>query len=216
MPRQIPLNLVTQKNKTQQADPWIHLIHVHLIKLDDPGDTTDFFLCNNYEDVTFPPAGQVYTKFAFEIEARRSGSKGQLEQVSLKISNVARVLQPTLEEYDGGNNGTVTLTIVSTAHLGESYAALQLDFSILTVVSTNQFVVLKLGASNPLKQRHPLYKYSFGNCRYVSRYKGAECRAISSEAECDGTLNNCITRDNTKNFGGFPGMKQGAIQIAKR
>lgn len=214
MPKILPLNLVTQKNLLHQGDPWIILLHIHLKKLSDPTTVSDYYLCRNYKDVTYN--SQLYTAFPFILDASRTNAKGRIENVTLKLSNIARTLQPTLESYDGGVDSTVKLIVVNNALLDEDHSALEIDFSILNVTSNAKFVVLILGAANPLRQRHPLYKYYFAHCRYVSHYKGAECRAVSSLATCDGTLNNCIERKNTKNFGGFPGIKAGGLQIASR
>lgn len=216
MPIPIPLALVTQKNLLRDADPWVLLVHLHLVKLGDDTTTADFYFCRNYEDVTFPPAGQVYTAFPFELSANRKNAKGRIERVSLDFSNVARSLQPTLEAYNGGTDSTVTISLVNTNNLSADHSALDMVFTVLNVTSDSKLVSMTLGASNPLRQRHPLYKYFFGHCRYVKHYTGAECRATSALLTCDGTLSNCVERENVNNFGGFPGMKSGAIQIASR
>lgn len=214
MAKVLPLDLVTQKNKLHDGDPWIILAHIHLKKLGDPTTTTDFYFCKNYVDITYQ--SQVYTAFPFDLSPSRVGSSGRIESVSLKLSNVARTLQPTLEAYNGGVDSTVKISVVNNALIAQDHSALDMDFSVLNVTANEKNISLTLGASNPLRQRHPLYKYFFGHCRYVKRYKEIECRAVSDLTTCNGTLDNCIERNNARRYGGFPGMKSGGIQIASR
>jgi len=213
MPRKIPLNLAIEKNKTEGPSPWIILLEIVLKDLANPATTTTYRLCNNQEDVDYD--SNTYTAFPFSIEPNKTTAKGRINTIDLKISNVTRLMQQTLEAYDGGLDSTVKMTIVSNANLAENYAELEFDFTIVTVKANAHFVTVVLGAANPLRQLYPLYRYLSNHCRYVVHYKGAECQATSALATCDGTLDNCVTRANVQRFGGFPGVKAGGIQIAK-
>ena len=204
--RTLPANLITEKNKLEGDNPWLILLDIYV------DVSTTLYLVRNTEDITFD--GQVYTAFPFEIEASVQKSKGELPTIGLKVSNVTRAIQAQLEATDGLIGNEVTLKVVNNAYLAEDYAELTETFEILNCTADVMWVNMTLGFPNPMARRFPLYRYLADHCRYVGKFKGAECGYSGADATCDGTIDACRLKSNSARFGGFPGLGKGGVRIA--
>ncbi len=209
--KELPANLITEKNKVYGSDPWITMLEITLT------DSTVIRLCNNNEDVVYD--GNTYTSFPFIIDPIISDAEGVIPALSLKVSNVTRFLQPYLESLNGGLNSTVKLTIVNTGLLTEDYTELELTFTVMGCSSSSQWVEWKLGMANPYNRRFPLWRYLAEHCPWtftegVAVGVNVECSYIGAYTTCDHTLENCVLRENTANYGGYIGMMSGAVKLA--
>lgn len=201
--KSLPAALTIEKNRLATAGAWVVLLEITLT--DD--DSTVLRFAYNTEDVVFE--GNTYTAFPFEIEATKQTSKGEIPTVTLRVSNVTRLIQPYLEELDGGVGSVVKITVVSTKHLTEDYSELEMTFDVLATQSNARWVTFTLGAPNPLRQRFPLNQFIALHCRW--RVNSVECGL--SDATCDRTLTNCRENANSVRFGGFPAMRSGAVKV---
>lgn len=199
--------IIAEKNKVATKSAWIILIDITLSDL----GATEFYVTNNNEDVTFD--GQLYTALPFELDVRTDTLKGEIPELILRVSNVTRVLQAYLEDTYGAVGSEVTIRVVNTDLLAESYADLEMTFDVIGTVADDMWIEFTLGAPNPLRKRFPLYRYISDKCRYVGNYKGVECSATSTLATCNGTLTDCDARGNSSRFGGFIGLGKGNIRI---
>jgi len=163
--KNLPANLIIEKNKLASPNPWLILLEITLT------DETILRFVRNTEDITF--SGNVYTAFPFELEPTKQDNKGEIPTVTLSVSNVTRVIQKYLDELEGGIGSTVKITVVNAAHLSENYSELEMTFDVLACHSTAQWVVFTLGAPNPLRQRFPLERYMALHCSFV--FESAEC-----------------------------------------
>lgn len=203
----LPANLILEKNLLSSSNPW-----VYLVSITNPGGDVLRFAANT-EDVVF--GGFNYTAFPFEIEAIKQTSKGQIPSLSLKVSNVSRAIQGDVEALDGLVGQTVTLYFVNTNLLGETYTSTTWTFEIIGCHISDQWVNFTLGMPSPLGRRYPLYRYIPDRCRYVSNFKGVECKYSGGDATCTGTLDDCTdNKSNEANFGGFLGLAKGGIRVA--
>jgi len=202
----LPANLITEKNLLHSPRPWIILLEITLT------DTTVIRLAKNTEDVVYN--GNTYTHFPFIISDIESNADGQIPQVSLKVCNITRFLQPYLNSLDGGLESTVSIIVVNANHLTEDYSELELDFTVQGCDADAFWVTWTLGMINPYNRRFPLYRFVANHCRWASNFKGAECGYAGAETECDGTFDTCIGFSNTARFGGFLGMQSDGIRIA--
>lgn len=205
--RTLPANLITEKNLLSGTAPWLILIDVYV------DISTTLYLVRNTEDITFN--SQLYTAFPFEIESFVMKSKGELPTIQLKVSNVSRAIQAHLEATDGLIGNALTLRVVNNAYLAENYAELTETFEILNCVADVMWVTFTLGFPSPMSRRFPLYRYIADHCRYVGHFKGAECKYAGSDSACDGTLDDCRTKSNSANYGGFPGLGKGGIRLVQ-
>jgi len=193
--------LIREKNRLATPSVWIILLEITLT------DSTTLRLARNTEDITFD--GDVYTAFPFEIDSIGQHSKGEIPTVRLKISNITQLMQPYLEELEGGIGSTVKIIVVNSAHLSEDYSELEMTFDVIACNSTAQWVTFTLGAPNPLRQRFPLNQYIAMHCRW--RVNSIEC-GLSGET-CNRTLKRCRELGNSVRFGGFVGMRTGTVRI---
>ncbi len=197
-------NLISEKNKLSSDSPWLILLD---IILNNEGETT-IRLVRNTEDVDYN--GNTYTAFNFELEPTKYASQGEIPTLELRVSNISRLIQPYLEDLNGGIGSTVTITIVNHQLIEEDYSELEMTFDVLACSADVNFVSFSLGAPSLLRQRCPLYRYLALHCRW--KYGSVECG--HSEGSCNRTLANCRTNDNTEHFGGFVGLKSGGVKIA--
>ena len=204
MPKNLPGNLIVQKNKLYSADAWVVLLDVVLT------DDTTFRFCRNTEDIVFD--GETYTAFPFELDTTKSTSKGEIPTVTLNVCNVTRSLQPYLESMDGMVGTVVTVRVVNMAHLTENYSELEMTFDVLSSQADVEWVSFTLGAPNPLKKRFPLYRYIAEHCNWI--FKGAECTYDGVDTVCNRTIADCRTKLNSARFGGYMGLKGGGLRLA--
>lgn len=201
----LPANITLEKNKLETPSAFLILLEVTL------PDATKFYLTNNNEQVTFN--AQVYTPIPFQLDPIKEQLQGQLQVVNLRISNVTRLMQSYLEATNGGIGSVVTLTVVNSAYLAESYSELTMTFDVVSCSTDINWVNFGLGAPNPLRRRFPLHRYLPSNCRWVSNFKGAECAYAGIDSTCKGTYDDCLLKANQVRFGGFKGLEAGGLRV---
>ena len=201
--KNLPASLKYEINKLTSANPWIALLDIKI------SDSLTLYLCNNPDEITFN--GHTYTPINFEIEATKNVTNGEIPTVTLRVSNVTRVLQGYLEELKGGVGLEVKVNIVDAAYLDEDYSELELVFEIIATTSDAHWVTFTLGSPNPLRKRFPADTYLAGYCRW--KFKSAECGYSGSETSCDHTLENCKRLGNQARFGGFDGLSGGYFRL---
>ena len=158
--KSLPANLIIEKNKLSTAGVWVILLEVTLT--DTPATTLRF--ARNTEDVVFE--GETYTAFPFEIDTTQQTSKGEIPSITVRVSNIQRMIQPYLEDLDGGIGSAVKITVINTKYLNEDYAELEMTFDVLATQSNSRWITFTLGAPNPLRQRFPLYRFIALHCRF--------------------------------------------------
>ena len=103
---------ITEKNKLSSTGAFLALV-----KIEYPGYSAYRFAWNT-EDVVWPSSGgDTYIGFPFEFEPVKLSSKGELNDVVVRVSNVNQTLTPAVEALDGGVGGTITFYIVHSDHL---------------------------------------------------------------------------------------------------
>ena len=204
MAKNLPANLILEKNKLATPNPWLVLLDIVL------PDSTTFYLVKNTEDITFQ--GRTYTAINFEIEPTQHKTGGEIPTVTLRVSNVTRVLQAYLEDLNGAVGAGVTIRVVNSAYLSEDYSELEMTFDVLATQADAQWVTFTLGAPNPLKRRFPPYRYIAQYCNW--EFKSRECNYQGSATSCNRTWDNCQALNNTKRFGGYLGLNPGGVRIA--
>ena len=199
----LPPVIIRAANTMDQDSPWLAMLDIAL-----PGGE-HLYLANNTDDVVFQ--GQTYSAFAFNYEQQKQTSKGEIPTVTISVSNVSRVIQSYVEQYEGGVGSTVTLIIVNHAHLTEDYTELTADFTVLGSKCTAQWVSFTLGAPNPLNKRFPAWQYIALHCRFL--FKGPHCGYSGAVTTCSRTLDNCRALGNSTRFGGHPGLDGRGVRI---
>jgi phage-related protein len=201
--KNLPSELLVEKNKLATANAWLLFMDVVL------PDTTEFYLVNNTEDLTFQ--GREYTAINFNIDPDQQSSKGEIPTLNLLVANVTRILQAYLEELNGGLGASVVLWVVNSAHLASNYAELKMEWEVMGAEASDLWVTFNLGGPNPLRRRFPLYRYIANHCGWT--FKAAECAYAGALLTCKRTFADCRVHGNSRRYGGFPGLN-GAVRLA--
>lgn len=202
--KNLPIALILEKNKLATPNPWLFTLDVAF------PDETNLYLVNNTENITFQ--GRTYQAFPFQIEAMKQSSKGEIPTLVLRVSNVSRLLQAYLEQYNGAVGATVLLRVINAAYLAEDYAELEMPFDIIDTGTDAMWVTFTLGAPNPLRSNFPHYKYLGEHCNW--QFKSFECAYNGPSEVCQRTLLYCRQLNNSNRFGGFPGLSGYGVRLA--
>ena len=200
MPLTLPDALIAAKNLLADIAAWIVLAKLDL-------DNT-LRLADNTEDITWD--GETWTAFPFKIEVIGETSKGEVPQVTVRVSNVSQVLQAQVEAIDGAIGSDVTISIVHTGNLNETTVP-SWTFQISGCRIDSEWCVFTLGAVNPFTRMFPVDRIMKTFCRF--KFKSGICGYSGGETECDKTLTRCRVLNNSDRFGGFPGVGSGAIYV---
>ena len=194
----LPSALIIEKNRLSSPYPWVPLVYFDF-------SSEDLWLAGDISNVTYPPGGQVYTAYDFEVQLPDSSVESVVPECKIIVANQSRVFEEIIIQSSGGVDSYVTITIVNTNNLNADYTNLTWDFVVLQTVCNSQSVVLTCSLYSPLDKRFPPDRYYGGTCRY-KYFKGAECKYSDSETTCDRSLSTCRILENQTNFGGFPGI----------
>lgn len=214
MAKQLPASIIIEKNRIETEYTWLVMLDIVL------PDSTLLYLVRNNEDVTFNST--LYVAIPFTIEPTKETTKGQINTVTLKVSNITRIIQSYIEDQNGGIGSSVKVRFINNIDLSGTtdYSELELDFTVLSTNSDTQWVSFTLGTGNPLNKRFPLDRYLANHCGFkfnnLSGQEGTspECGYSGSETSCNRTLSDCQARNNSSRFGGFLGLGKGGVRIA--
>lgn len=200
----LPSALILEKNLLSNTSPWFLILDIEI------STGVYLYLVRNTEDITFN--GHLYTAFPFEIGATKQTSKGEIPSVQFRVSNVNRVMQTYIEDYEGFLGKEITLRLVNNAHLAENYAELTLTFEIVACSTTAEWAIFDCGAPNPMRKRFPLYRYIGSHCNFT--FKSIECAYTGADTTCDRTYAACALKRNSVRFGGYKGLVGGNVRVA--
>ena len=200
MPHTVPAEYTATKNA--QLNKPINLYTIH----DYDGAGNNLCFAEYKTDVTFN--GVLYTAFPISIEALTENVQGQVDSVKVKISNVSRVVQYYIENYDFREK-KVTLTQVWADQLADTDNVMSYIFYIDRYTSSEQVVEFECSSKFDVADVElPWGRYMRGVCRWLSvgGFKGTQCGYAGALTTCDGTLANCRIRTNQARFGAFPSV----------
>jgi lambda family phage minor tail protein L len=228
-----------EKNKISSDGAWLVLLEVTLPTQGDDLENTEatasdatekvtashdlvMRIVRNNEDIVWN--GHTWVGFPFDLDEVTENSDGELPQLTLKVSNVSRVVQQYLEQTNGGVGATVKLYAVYSQYLDQP-AEIEETFSVYAVKCDAYWVHFTLSGDYPTKRRIPEYRYLKDCCPFV--YGGVECGVDKSAllatktsadqdeyAKCSKTLRACKKRNNERRFGGEPAIPLGGTYIS--
>lgn len=199
MPNDLTLLQRLEKNRLSSSGAWIILLYINV------NDTYYVRVCNNNEDITF--GGNTYAAFPFSMEVvTLEDSKGEVNDITLKVSNLTGIIMNYIEETDGAINSTITISIVSSKHLNEA-AAFEETMKIASISYDDSWIEFKLSADYITSFRIPQRTFKRDFCDY--QFKGVECGYAGTETECDRSLKRCRELNNETRYGGEPTIGSG-------
>lgn len=193
-----------------------------LLKIKTYGGTI-FRLCANTEDIIWPVTdGNTYIAFPFQLDEIGDTSKGEVPQVTIRVSNVSRVMQVYMEAEDGMIDAEVILRVVHSTHITTASKGagihngtpeVELNFDVIDSSADPTWATFILGASSPYRLRFPRNRVMKNYCRF-REFKGLLCKYVGPETTCDRSLKTCRdTYDNSVNFGNCPAVGSRGIYV---
>jgi len=219
-------NLILAKNKVQDPSPWLVLVKITL----SDGIPTLIRLARNTENVFFNDGAgnEEYIAFPFMLSAKTQTSTGEISHLELQVSNVTRLIQPYLEDLDGGIGSLVKIMIIRYDHMTLTpeghvvdYVDLIQEYDVLAATSSPKWITFILGAPSPLRKPFPPDKYLAQHCSWqfdTATTPSPECNYRVNgdglaQTTCKRTFEDCASHENEERYGGFFGLQTGGIRI---
>ncbi len=196
---------ISEKNKLASTGAWIMLLEII-----SPISSTYIRVCTNDEDIEWN--SETWYAFPFEIDDIGETSKGEVPQLTCRVSNITRVIQAQVETEKGGVGSLVTIMVVHSDNLDEATPEISIPFEVTGSSFDEEWAYFILGVPSPFKKRFPRNRVlnTFCNHKY---FKGTRCQYTGGETKCDRTLARCRQLNNSVNFGGFPGVGARGINM---
>lgn len=203
----LSVSSIIEKNSIAGDGAWILLLE---IKLKTPATTLR--LTRNTDPITWNL--HTWTPFPFDLDEMTEDSRGETPTISIKISNVTRIVQYYMEAGDGAVGAEVTLYVVHSKHL-DTTASFEETFEITDSAADNQWITINLGAGYPVAARRPEDRMLKNFCNF--EYGGIRCGIPAATKvtypTCNKTLANCRERNNKERYGGEPSLTSGGIYV---
>lgn len=216
MPRILSSTAIAEKNKLASGVVWLLMLEITI-----PGVSEPVRVVANNEDVTW--RGYTWQKFRFEMEPVGEESKGEVPQLEIRVSNVNRLIEVYLQNYDSycKTNGispiTLNIYVVLSNNLGNTTPEAEYLYDLKKPKADEMWATFVLGATNTFNRRYPVARLQKNTCQYRKyNYPAGNsslCGASSAYTTCDRTLSACRTRNNSIRFGGSPGVGAGGIRL---
>ena len=187
----------SEKNKKENKPVYLYTIH------DYDGNSNNLNLTGYrgddimYKDIT-------YTSFPISYEYISENTKGEITGVVVKLSNVSRLIQAYLENYDFRKK-KVTIRQAFVNQLNEPDAYIQDVYYIDSYTADSLNVEFKLTSKfDILDVELPFRKFSRNYCSW--KFKSSECGYSGGETVCNKTLTRCRQLGNQRRIGSFPAI----------
>ncbi len=145
-----------ESNKLESDKPWFVLLKVVM------PDSTTIRVVRNTADITWN--SQTWTAFNFVIDKIADYENGKIPETTVRVSNVLRALQSSLEATTGGEGSTVTLYVIHED--SPSTAEIEIQFDLISCTVDAQWVTFNLGAKNIYHKMFPKNRMMKRACRW--------------------------------------------------
>ena len=184
------------KNRQTSKPLFLYIIY------DYKGDGKDLKLTNSQTDIVYNDL--TYSAFPIVHESISESTSGEISSVQITLSNVSRLVQAWLENYDFRGKKVLIRRVwreelndpdaySDDAYYIDSYTA---DQNNVIFTLTSKFDVLDITI--------PYRKFSRNYCPW--KFKDASCKYAGSATTCDKTLVRCRQFNNQINYGAFPAV----------
>ena len=193
---------IIEKNRLSSDGVWLILLELNIAGLTEP-----IRVVRNNEDIFWN--GVPWVAFPFELGEMNEDSKGELPNLTLKISNITGALQQYIEMSNGGVDSSAIIRVVHSKHLDLDIPEIEETFAVESLTVDVNWITVNLGPDFTTQLRVPADRYMKDFCPF--KFKGCECGYNGLDESCDKTIDDC--RKNKKNsvrFGGEPALPGGA------
>jgi len=196
--RTLDSNVIDEKNKQEGKNP------ITLLTLFDyNGLGSNLYFTSYRENVTFD--SQEYTAFPFGYDSITEDGDSKITSVEIAVSNVSRIIQAYLEQYDLRNK-KIKITLVWPDFLNNADAKVEDFYYINNYTATDTTVTFTCTTRlDVLSKRLPGRTYSRNSCAFI--FKDVDtCKYVGSETSCNKTKQQCKIYDNFINYGATPAV----------
>lgn len=175
-------------NKIENEIIWGTLLEI--------GTTPIIYLVNDNEDWNWN--GHTWQAFPFLLDKIPSNGNGEIQQITIKISNVTGVILAAIDSLQGELEIPVKLKVV---RKGQDEPDIAFEMQLQNVSYDEQWVNLTLGAKISYVRSFPTQTYG-RSCPW--NFKDWRCKYSGSAfSTCGKTIDDCRNRNNESRFGGF-------------
>ncbi len=194
--RETNITFVEEKN-AQENEP------VYLYTIYDYNSSGEHLHFAGYDsDIVFN--GITYSQFPIEHQSIGENTNGEIDSVRVRVSNVSRLIQYYLEEYDFRGKKVAIITVWAN-RLDDADACIVDEYAIDSYTVNERDVTFFLTSNmDVLDITLPGRMYSRNYCRW--KFKSDECGYAGAETTCNKTFQRCKELENQERFGGFPGI----------
>ena len=157
-----------EKNKLSSDGVWYLALKITIPGLVDP-----IRLIRNNENIEWPTGSGInWIAFPFELDEIGEESKGEVPQVELKVSNISRVMEQYLQDYDayikryGFSPVEVNIYVINSKNLASATPEVEYLFELKQPKTNYRWATFVLGASNPFNKRFPQNRMLKNHCRF--------------------------------------------------
>ena len=197
---------LSDANKELKNSLFDDSVWLSLITLTNRDESVVIRIVNNTEDIVYH--NKTFTKFPCKIGEVTESNKGELQTISIVISNVDKLVQSYVEadEYVG-TGWKVHIDIIHSSDVATGTAEITYNFLTMNVSASDETVTLLCGIKNPIRALFPRIRMLSNACQ--NTFKRGGCTYIGADETCSKRLQDCRQKfpDATKiPFFGFPGI----------
>jgi len=198
MPKTVSAAFISEKNKLTTSQ----VIHLYEIEYSSGGSLYWQYLANYDQNVVFPASGgQTYYRYPINHSAVSENREGQVDQVTISVANVDRVLGSQMEEYGGFRGRKINIKTVFANQLDDEDAYIQEKYMI------DSGSVGEDACQLVCTSRMDVMEVVIPRCRFLNmcrwQFKSTECGYVGEETTCNKSFARCRELENQERFGGF-------------
>lgn len=204
MPEKFSIETYLEKNRLASDVAFLVCLEVTLLNESGADSGERIYVVNNNEDIDFN--GKTYAAYPFDLALE--SKSGEEVTLSLSIMDVTGTIKQKMALYRGVIGSPVKVIVVNSALIAGD-PEIAIDFRVMTADTSDFSIRWTLGSRNHLAYRFPRRIQMKDRCSW--QYKSARCGYTGTLPTCDYTFqgtNGCEIHNNTKNYGGFPGINQ--------
>lgn len=204
--RKLSKAAILEKNRVASDGAYLILLKIEV----EEGLTIN--LVRNTDNITW--RNTEWVAFPFTLGDSSSSSENEVQEITIQVSNINRIIQGYIEQAKHVTSSKVTLYVVNSNLVSEDAPLIEEYFGVKKISCTDEWVSITLGSAYG-QTRRPCRRYIKNCCNsvYGSQRCGVSSSVKAKYPTCSHTLSACRERNNSSRYGGFPLIAQGGIYV---